>query len=131
MGDKFCLQLVLEGKVESTSVWDQYKSQAEQFICSCLQKGNSNFKKSPGGLLWFQPWDNLQYTATATFIATVYSEYLTANRASIQCFGGIVQPSELIGFAKSQVLKFKLPNIRYFFLLFSKYVITRFLCTVS
>ncbi|GLT71631.1 hypothetical protein SLA2020_436330 [Shorea laevis] len=96
-------KLVLEGKVGSSGNWGQYKSQAEQFICSCLQKGNSNFKKSPGGLLWFQPWNNLQYTATAAFIATVYSDYLTAKKGSIQCLGGIVQPSELIAFAQSQV----------------------------
>uniref|UniRef100_A0A2N9F1G4 Endoglucanase n=1 Tax=Fagus sylvatica TaxID=28930 RepID=A0A2N9F1G4_FAGSY len=96
-------KLVLEGKVENSGKWEQYKSQAEQFICSCLQKGNGNVKKSPGGLLWFLPFNNLQYTAAATFIATAYSEYLTAKRASIQCPGGIVQPDELIALAKSQV----------------------------
>jgi endoglucanase len=100
---KCLLQLVLEGKVERSNTWEQYKKQAEQFICSCLEKGNKNFRKSPGGLLWFQPWNNLQYTATATFIATVYSDYLMAKNASVQCLGGIVQPSELIAFAQSQV----------------------------
>ncbi|KAE8038507.1 hypothetical protein FH972_011009 [Carpinus fangiana] len=100
--DKFVGVQVLAAKRSNT--WEQYKKQAEQFICSCLEKGNSNVRKSPGGLLWFQPWNNLQYTATATFIATVYSKYLIkANNASVQCLGGIVQPSELIAFAQSQV----------------------------
>lgn len=96
-------KLVLEGKVEASDSWDEYKKQAEQFICSCVQKGNSNVKKTPGGLLWFQPWNNLQYVTTATFVTTVYSNYLNAKHASIQCSGGIVQPSDLIAFVKSQV----------------------------
>lgn len=89
------MQLVLEGKVDSAGAWGQYKSQAEQFICSCIQKGNNNVKKTPGGLLWFLPWNNLQYTSTAVFVANAYSEYLNAKVASIQCPSGIVQPSDL------------------------------------
>ena len=82
----YSLQLVLEGKVAANSgTWAQYKNQAEQFIFSCIQKGNSNVKKTPAGLSWFLQWNNLQYTTTATFIATVYSEYLYAKRASIHC----------------------------------------------
>lgn len=98
-------QLVLEGKADNTGIWGQYKSQAEEFICSCIQKGNNNVKTTPGGLLWFQPWDNLQYITAAAFVATAYSEYLTASHASIQCLHGIVQPSEITAFAQSQVIK--------------------------
>ncbi|CAK7349943.1 unnamed protein product [Dovyalis caffra] len=96
-------KLVLEGKVQNNGVWSQYKSQAEQFICSCAQKGNNNVKKTPGGLLWFLQWDNLQYTATASFVAAAYANYLNPRHASIQCPGGIVQPSDLINLARSQV----------------------------
>ncbi|PRQ56976.1 putative cellulase [Rosa chinensis] len=97
-------KLVLEGKVPADSgPWSQYKNQAEQFICSCIQKGNNNVKKTPGGLLWFLPFNNLQYTAAATLIATVYSEYLSPKRASIQCSGGIVQAPALLDLARSQV----------------------------
>jgi len=88
--------------VESSGIWSQYKSQAEQFICNCLQKGNSNVNKSDVGLLWFLSY-YLQYTTAATFIATAYSKYLTAKKASIQCPSGIVQPNELLLLAKSQV----------------------------
>ena len=96
--------------MEYSGIWSQYKSQAEQFICSCAQKGNSNVKKSPGGLLWFLPFNNLQYTTSATFIATAYSQYLTGKKALIQCPGGIVQPDELITLAKSQVLQYCFPT---------------------
>ncbi|TYK24539.1 endoglucanase 13-like [Cucumis melo var. makuwa] len=96
-------KLVLDGKVPSSGLWADFKSQGEQFLCSCLQKGNSNVQKTPAGLLWFQPWNNLQYVTSATFLATVYSDYLSSKGVSIQCPGGLVQPSDLISFAKSQV----------------------------
>ncbi|KDO85376.1 hypothetical protein CISIN_1g043272mg, partial [Citrus sinensis] len=87
-----------------TLLLPQYKSQAEQFICLCVQEGNNNnnLQKTPGGLLWFQPWIKLQYAATATFVVTVCSNYLTAAHASIQCSGGLVQPSDLMDLARSQ-----------------------------
>ncbi|KAL5799100.1 hypothetical protein ACOSQ2_003920 [Xanthoceras sorbifolium] len=95
-------KLVLEGKSDGSGTLAQYKSQAEQFICSCIQKGSNNIKKTPGGLSWFLPWSNLQYVATASLISAVYSQYLTAAKTSLQCPGGVVQPSDLIGFARSQ-----------------------------
>ncbi|KAI9180253.1 hypothetical protein LWI28_002848 [Acer negundo] len=95
-------KLVLEGKYEGSGIWGQYKSQAEQFICSCIQKGNNNFKKTAGGLLWFLPWNNLQYSATASLVSAIYSKYLTDAKASLQCPGGAVQPSDLINLARSQ-----------------------------
>ncbi|KAF5732821.1 endoglucanase 14-like [Tripterygium wilfordii] len=97
-------KLVLEGRLQKSSgTWGQYKNQAEQFICSCLQKGNSNLGRTPGGLLWIHQWNNFQYVAAASFIASVYSDYLQTSSASIQCPGGSVGPSDLISFAQSQV----------------------------
>lgn len=87
----------------SGGAFDSYKSDAEQFICNCIQKGNNNVKKTPGGLLWFQEWNNLQYTSTSAFIAAVYAQYLTRKHASIQCPGGIAPPSDLVTLAQSQV----------------------------
>ncbi|PON95120.1 Glycoside hydrolase [Trema orientale] len=96
--------LVLEGKVKpaddynygSAATWaDDMKTQAEQFICNCLQKGDNNIKMTPGGLLWFKPWNNLQYTNTAAFIATIYSKYSGSHSSSIVCSSGVVQPSDL------------------------------------
>ncbi|XP_058724143.1 endoglucanase 13-like [Vicia villosa] len=96
-------KLVLEGKVESSGIWGQYKSNAEQFICSCAQKSNQNIQKTPGGLLWFLPWANNQYVASATLAISTYSQYLSSNKASLQCNGGAVSPSDLASFVKSQV----------------------------
>ncbi|XVF24253.1 hypothetical protein REPUB_Repub13aG0111700 [Reevesia pubescens] len=96
-------KLVVEGNAGNTGRMGEMKRQAEQFICSCAQKGNNNVKKSPGGLLWFQPWNNLQYTTTAAFVATVYSNYLSHGNSSINCSGGALQPSDLVDLARSQV----------------------------
>ena len=97
------MQLVLEGKVPDTGTWGQYRSQAEEFICSCTQKGTKNVKKTPGGLLWFLEWDGLQYVATASLVAATYGNYLSANHASIHCAGVTVQPTDLFHLAQSQV----------------------------
>ncbi|GLT92859.1 hypothetical protein SLE2022_106720 [Rubroshorea leprosula] len=96
-------KLVLEKKVPDSGVMAQFKNQAEQFICACAQKGNGNVKKTPGGLLWFLPFNNLQYTATATLVASAYSNYLSAAKSSIQCPGGILQSQDLVDLARSQV----------------------------
>ncbi|KAI4371882.1 hypothetical protein MLD38_010179 [Melastoma candidum] len=83
-GVKTTLCGMTKGKVASGVLYS-YKSDAEQFICNCIQKGNNNVRKTPSGLLWFQEWNNLQYTGTVAFIAAVYAQYLTSKNASIQC----------------------------------------------
>ncbi|KAK6926475.1 Glycoside hydrolase family 9 [Dillenia turbinata] len=95
-------KLILEGTV-SGQPWDNYKNNAEQFLCNCLQKGNSNLQKSPGGLLWFLPWGDLQYVMSSAFVLAAYSKYMDQKHASLQCIGGVVQPPELIEFVRSQV----------------------------
>lgn len=98
------MQLVLDGKVEASGIWAQYKTQAEEYICSCAQKSNQNVAKTPGGLLWFLPWNNNQYVATATFVMCVYSKYLSAKGASLECSGGVFSPQDLTSFVRSQVI---------------------------
>ncbi|KAB2623988.1 endoglucanase 15-like [Pyrus ussuriensis x Pyrus communis] len=96
-------RLVLEGKVENGGKWAACKSHAEEFICSCIQKGNTKVPQTPGGLLWFSSWDNIQYVATATFATIVYSNYLATKYGSLNCAAGNANPSDLIAFVKSQV----------------------------
>ncbi|KAK9273906.1 hypothetical protein L1049_018718 [Liquidambar formosana] len=97
-------KLILDGTfADQQGKLDGYKDRAEEFICSCIQKGSNNIKRTPGGLLWWQPWNNLQYTTAATFVVTVYSDFLAAAKASIKCPGGVVQPSDLIAFVQTQV----------------------------
>lgn len=97
------MQLIFEKKVENSGQIVEYKTMAEQFICNCAQKGSNNVKKTPGGLLWFLPWNNLQYTASASFVLSAYSKYLEAAKASIQCPKGALHASDLLNIARSQV----------------------------
>ncbi|KAG4906179.1 hypothetical protein GLYMA_20G003300v4 [Glycine max] len=96
-------KLVLDGEVGASGIWAQYKSQAEEYICSCAQKSNQNTDKTAGGLLWFLPWNNNQYVATATFVMSVYSNYLSSKGASLQCSAGNVTPDDLTSLVRSQV----------------------------
>jgi len=107
----YVMQLVLDGKVEASGIWAQYKSQAEEFICSCAQKSYQNVPKTQGGLFWFLPWNNNQYVATATFVMSVYSKYLSSKRSSLHCSGGVVTPRDLTSLVRSQVLNIMLTNV--------------------
>ncbi|TVU16555.1 hypothetical protein EJB05_40126, partial [Eragrostis curvula] len=82
----------------------QYQAKAEFFLCACLQKNNGhNIKTTPAGLLYFDEWNNMQYVSSATFLLTVYADYLGVSHGVLKCPDGEVKPAEIIKFAKSQV----------------------------
>lgn len=85
-------------------VFEKYQQQAEYFMCANLGKGSKNVQKTPGGLIFRQRWNNLQFVTGASFLLTVYSDYLSSARSSMRCSSGRVSPSELFSLAKSQVL---------------------------
>ncbi|KAK4422518.1 Endoglucanase 6 [Sesamum alatum] len=84
-------------------VFEKYQEKAEFFMCSCLGKGSLNAQKTPAGLIFRQRWNNMQFVTSASFLATVYSDYLTSAGKSLSCANGNFSPSELLSFAKSQV----------------------------
>ncbi|KAL2547627.1 Endoglucanase 6 [Forsythia ovata] len=86
-----------------TPVFEEYQQKAEFFMCSCLGKGTANVQKTPGGLIFRQRWNNMQFVTSASFLLTVYSDYLSSAGKSLKCASGYVPPSELLSFAKSQV----------------------------
>ena len=49
-------------------------------------------------------WNNMQYAASAAFLAAVYSDYLSKAHAVLNCPDAKIQPQELLNFAKSQAL---------------------------
>ncbi|XP_030530405.2 endoglucanase 6 isoform X2 [Rhodamnia argentea] len=83
--------------------FERYQQKAEYFMCSCLGKGTKNVQRTPGGLMFCQRWNNLQFVTSASFLMTVYSDYLASSRRNLHCFSGAVAPSALLSFAKSQV----------------------------
>ncbi|KAL8476633.1 hypothetical protein ACS0TY_029070 [Phlomoides rotata] len=72
-------------------------------MCSCIRKGNHNAKRTPRGLIFRQRWNNRQFITNASFITTVYSDYLTSAGKSLNCAFSNVFPAEFLSFAKSQV----------------------------
>ncbi|CAN1778563.1 Endoglucanase 6 [Linum perenne] len=86
-----------------TGLFEKYQEKAEYYMCSCLGKGGRNIQKTPGGLIFRQRWNNMQFVTSASFLATVYSDYLSSSRKNLHCSAGTASPSELLGFAKSQV----------------------------
>lgn len=98
-------QNVLEGKYSEYPSFVQYKKNAEEFICNVIQKGSSNVQKTAGGILWWQPWNNLQYTTSALFVLTTYADKLSATNNTLHCpTAASVTPSDIISFVHSQVL---------------------------
>lgn len=100
-------QLLMAGKGgRYTSVFEGYQEKAEFFMCSCLGKGTRNAQRTPGGIIFRQRWNNMQFVTSATHLMTVYSDYLTSAGKFLKCVSGYVSPSELFSFAKSQVLAY-------------------------
>ncbi|XP_020578748.1 endoglucanase 22 [Phalaenopsis equestris] len=86
-------------------VLKQYQEKAEHYLCSCLNKNNngSNVLRTPGGLLFVRPWNNMQYVSTAAFLLTIYSDYLAASsKKQFSCHYGTTRAADLIKLAKRQ-----------------------------
>ncbi|XP_020086791.1 endoglucanase 13-like [Ananas comosus] len=96
-------KLILQGKIPNDGAYWQYKNNADQFICSVAQKGNNNIKLSPGGMLWWHPWNDFQYTTAALLVLTAHADHLASAGATLQCPGGTVTPQDLISFVRWQV----------------------------
>jgi hypothetical protein len=60
-------------------------------------------KLTPAGLLHVDEWNNMQYVSSATFLLTVYADYLAASHGgALRCPDGEVKPGEMVRFARSQ-----------------------------
>ncbi|KAL5727045.1 cellulase [Ranunculus cassubicifolius] len=97
-------KILMQGKAgRHTDVFKRFQAKAEYFMCSCIGKGSRNVQRTPGGLLFRQRWNNLQFVTSSSFLLTTYSDYLSSTRKSIKCPAGIATSSDLLAFAKSQV----------------------------
>ncbi|BAT91095.1 hypothetical protein VIGAN_06240200 [Vigna angularis var. angularis] len=97
-------KILLEGKAGPyADTLKQYQAKADYFSCACLQKNDGyNVQKTPGGLLYVREWNNMQYVSSASFLLAVYSNYLSATKANLNCPDGQTQPQELLNLVKSQ-----------------------------
>ncbi|KAH7667581.1 Glycoside hydrolase family 9 protein [Dioscorea alata] len=97
-------KLKIEQRLDNNNpLWNKYESEMVQFICPTIQKGNNNVKMSPGGMLWWQPWNNFQYTTSAMLVIAAHADHLALVGANLMCGSVTVTPRELIKFVQSQV----------------------------
>ncbi|XP_056174192.1 endoglucanase 19-like isoform X2 [Syzygium oleosum] len=97
-------KILMQGRAgHYAPVFERYQQKAEYFMCSCLGRGTRNVQRTPGGLMFRQRWNNLQFVTSASFLMTVYSDYLASSRRNLHCSSGAIAPSALFSFAKSQV----------------------------
>ncbi|KAI3869268.1 hypothetical protein MKX03_026692 [Papaver bracteatum] len=98
-------RLVLQGKLDDTvQPWINYLAYSQEYICDVSQRGPNNFPLTDsGGLLYFQEWNNLQYTTAALFLVMVYAEYLTTYGTNMICGNTEVTPGDLYNFVQPQV----------------------------
>ncbi|GAB2224685.1 hypothetical protein Droror1_Dr00005451 [Drosera rotundifolia] len=97
-------KFLMQGKAGPYApIFERYQQKAEFYMCSCLGKGSRNVQRTPGGLIFRQRWNNMQFVTSASFLLTAYSDYLSSAGKSVQCSSGYASPNELLSFAKSQV----------------------------
>jgi len=103
-------QLLVEAKErrlrlspEQRAVVEQLRSKGEYYVCSCMNRNpggaEHNAGRTPAGLLFIRPWNNLQYASGAAFLLTVYSDVLSALGEPLRCGG---DACDVLAFAKSQ-----------------------------
>jgi hypothetical protein len=115
-----CLQLLVEAKeerlrlsAEEVAVVEQLRSNAEYYVCSCMNRNPGGAKhnagRTPAGLLFIRPWNNLQYVSGAAFLLTVYSDVLASLGQPLRCGSGddggepaAGDAGDVLAFAKSQ-----------------------------
>jgi hypothetical protein len=85
-------QLLVEEKHLSSQqreVLEKYRSKAEYYVCSCMGRNPGgaahNAGRTPAGLLFIRPWNNLQYVSNAAFLLTVYSDVLSSLSLPLLC----------------------------------------------
>ncbi|VAI55440.1 unnamed protein product [Triticum turgidum subsp. durum] len=118
-------KLLLEEKdlsSEYRAVLEKFRAKAEFYVCSNMNKNPGgaarNAPRTPAGLIFIRPWNNLQYVTNAVFLLTVHSDLLAALGEPLRCTvdedadtsdtGGetaadvVVRAEEVLAFAKAQ-----------------------------
>ena len=90
---------------ERVQVLKKYQAKAEHYLCACLgkNKNGSNVRRTPGGLLFLRPWNNMQYVSNAAFMLTVYGDLLNQAGKELHCPRGPASATDLINAAQALV----------------------------
>uniref|UniRef100_A0A1J3J794 Endoglucanase n=1 Tax=Noccaea caerulescens TaxID=107243 RepID=A0A1J3J794_NOCCA len=81
-----------------------YRDTAKAVMCGLLPNSPTATKsRTNGGLVSVSEWNGLQQSASAAFLASLFSDYMLSSRIhKISCNGKIFKATELRDFAKSQ-----------------------------
>ncbi|XP_057770257.1 endoglucanase 3-like, partial [Salvia miltiorrhiza] len=78
--------------VQNVQPLHDYKSHADNFICSLLPgTPYSSAQYTPGGLLFKMNDSNMQYVTSTSFLLVTYAKYLTTSRRVVNCGGAIIR----------------------------------------
>ncbi|XP_042048563.1 endoglucanase 17-like [Salvia splendens] len=90
--------------VQNVQPLHDYKSHADNFICSLLPgTPYSSAQYTRGGLLFKMNDSNMQYVTSTSFLLVTYAKYLTTSHRVVNCGGATITPKRLRSFAKKQV----------------------------
>ncbi|KAJ0471592.1 putative cellulase [Helianthus annuus] len=91
----------IESKIDQFQL---YKQHSDKYICSLIPGApNSQARYTPGGLLYKQGENNLQYVTTSSFLLLTYAKYLNANGGHASCGSAMVTSETLVVQAKKQI----------------------------
>ncbi|BBG95045.1 glycosyl hydrolase 9A4 [Prunus dulcis] len=83
---------------------ENYKNQAESYICSNLPESPYNqITMSPGGLIHLRDGANTQYVTGTAFLFSVYSDLLAHHNQKVNCGGKQFDSEAIAAFAKKQM----------------------------
>ncbi|CAK9139212.1 unnamed protein product [Ilex paraguariensis] len=86
------------------NAFEQFKQEAENFICRILPNSpSSTTQYTPGGLIYKLTESNLQYVTSITFLLNTYGKYMTATKHTFNCGNVLITSRNLRDLAKRQV----------------------------
>lgn len=90
--------------VDNDQTFQQYRQQAEEFMCRILPNSpSSSTQYTPGGLMYKMGSSNLQYVTSITSLLTTYSKYMASAKHTFSCGNLLVTSKTLRNLAKRQV----------------------------
>ncbi|XP_071731389.1 endoglucanase 9-like [Rutidosis leptorrhynchoides] len=90
--------------VANDHAYDNFKQQAQDFMCKILPSSPySTTQYTKGGLMFKLPDNNLQYVTSITFLLTTYAKYMKSTKNTFSCGQIQITPNTLINLARKQV----------------------------
>ncbi|KAG6429194.1 hypothetical protein SASPL_107238 [Salvia splendens] len=96
--------------VQNVQPLHDYKSHADNFICSLLPGTPYSSAQYTRGLLFKMNDSNMQYVTSTSFLLVTYAKYLTTSHRVVNCGGATITPKRLLS---KDVAIFKFGQVDY------------------